>query len=89
MKSLQHHEQDVKKVVASEGLEDLHGQHQGGVDDPVRKQIVSLSVPVLCYVVTQFRGKTYLLGKITSRVTRKTTANATNSASHVFFQPAP
>lgn len=37
----------------------------------------------------QLKNKPYLVGKITSRVTRKTIVNTTNSVSQVLLQPVP
>lgn len=94
VQSLQHHQQDVKKVVASKRLKHLHGQYQGGVNDSVSNRIarVKLLMRELSSNLMTKKGDTiisYLLGKITSRVTRKTTANTTNRVSHDFLQPAP
>lgn len=102
VQTLQHHQQDVKKVVASKRLKHLHGQYQGGVNDSVSNRIARVKLLMREFkfihtsftVIEQFNDKkrriiSYLLGKITSRVTRKITANITNRVSHDLPQPAP
>lgn len=102
VQTLQHHQQDVKKVVASKRLKHLHGQYQGGVNDSVSNRIARVKLLMREFkfihtsftVIEQFNDKkrriiSYLLGKITSRVTRKITANITNRVSHDLLQPAP
>lgn len=102
VQTLQHHQQDVKKVVASKRLKHLHGQYQGGVNDSVSNRIARVKLLTREFkfihtsftVIEQFNDKkrriiSYLLGKITSRVTRKITANITNRVSHDLLQPAP
>lgn len=44
VQTLQHHQQDVKKVVASKRLKHLHGQYQGGVNDSVSNRIARVKL---------------------------------------------
>lgn len=45
MKSLQHHQQDVKEVVSRERLEHLHGQQQSRPDYSASHQTIAVTFP--------------------------------------------
>ena len=45
VQSLQHQEQRVEEVIPEEGLEEVHGEHQGGVDHSgTQEETVSVGI---------------------------------------------